>query len=238
MSQGEDLRVILSETPGMSVRRSLSDEAADLLRELILLEKLAPGTPIAERELAEGLGISRTPLKEALRILAAEGLVEYGPTRRLSVADPTLEEIAANLAVLGALEGLAGELASIHATDAEIAEIARLSDEMRACSDTAEPLVFFRLDMGFHKRIVTVARNAPLGVTHGHYNARLWRARFISSRMRPSRENTLAQHDDIVGALTARDAARTRQALTAHLETAVGNIATAMSRLNATEAPR
>ncbi|MEM9782212.1 MAG: GntR family transcriptional regulator [Pseudomonadota bacterium] len=230
-----DIRAVVGGALPSLARRSLGEEAADALRELILLEKLAPGTPVRERDLAEALGISRTPLKEALRLLEAEGLVEYSTTRRPRVANPTIEDIADNLAVLGALEGLAGELSAHHASDEEIAEIAHRCREMRARSDTATPLDFFRLDMAFHRRIVAIARNAALEATHGQYNARLWRARFISSRMRTSRENTLRQHDDIVTALEARDAKATRQALKAHLETAVDNIAVSMNQLNAAE---
>ena len=70
-------------------RKSLAADAADNLREFILLGKLAPGMPVRERDLAEAFGISRTPLKEALRILEAEGLIAYGPTRRPVVADPS-----------------------------------------------------------------------------------------------------------------------------------------------------
>ena len=88
-----------------------------------MLGKLAPGMPVRERDLAEAFGISRTPLKEALRILEGEGLIAYGPTRRPSVADPSLDEINDWLRVQGALEALAGELAFAHASDADLAEM-------------------------------------------------------------------------------------------------------------------
>ena len=94
----------LKEFASLKPRRSLAMEAAESLREFILLGKLAPGVPVRERDLAEAFGISRTPLKEALRILEAEGLIEYGPTRRPFVADPTLVQINEWLRVQGALE--------------------------------------------------------------------------------------------------------------------------------------
>ncbi len=80
--------------PLLKPRRTLADEAADALRELILLEKLKPGIPVPERDLASVLGISRTPLREALKILEHEGLVEYSSTRRPFVANPSLLELA------------------------------------------------------------------------------------------------------------------------------------------------
>ena len=191
---------ILSEAGQVPERRSLSGEAADALRELILLEKLAPGTKVPERDLAEGLGISRTPLKDALRILETAGLIEYVPTRRPRVADPSLEEIAQNTDVLGALEALAGDLACQVATDADIADITALQQHMQEVSDDLPDLDFFHLDMAFHARIVEAAQNAALTQTHGQYNARLWRARFMSSRQVDRRDNTLAEHAAITEA--------------------------------------
>ncbi|GFE52368.1 transcriptional regulator [Roseobacter cerasinus] len=223
----DDLRAFGAIKP----RRSLAEEAADTLREFILLGKLAPGVPVPERDLSEALGISRTPLKEALRQLEGEGLIDYGPTRRPRVADPSMDEISENLAVLGALEALAGELACKNATDAEIAEAARFEEMMRTAPAGTDPLDFFRWDMAFHQTIVRAAGNAPLSETHHAYNSRLWRARFISSKMRTARDATLGQHEDIIAALKARDGAACGQHMRRHLEVAIVNIAAAQARL-------
>jgi DNA-binding GntR family transcriptional regulator len=204
-------------------RRSLAEEAADRLREAILLEQLAPGTPVTERELSEAMGISRTPLKDALRILEVEGLIEYGPTRRPRVANPSLETLRDNINVLGALEALAGELACAVATDADLADIAARARRME--TDSGDALTFFHQDMAFHGAIVAAARNAPLAETHRQYNARLWRARFLSSRQIDRRGNTLEEHARIVAALSARDAPTTARALRAHLRSTIDNIA-------------
>lgn len=218
-------------------RRSLAEEAANTLREFILLGKLAPGMAVPERDLAEALGISRTPLKEALRILENEGLVVYGRTRRPRVADPTLEELAQNLAVLGVLEALAGELACANATDDEIARVTELCNRMSGAPIGTDPLEFFKWDMEFHKTIIRSARNAPLLESHNLFNARLWRARFISSKLRTGRDSTLGQHEDIVDALQKRDAAATAGHLRRHLETAVSNIAKAKGQLDQNSDP-
>jgi DNA-binding GntR family transcriptional regulator len=215
----------LREFSGISPRKSLADEAADTLREFILLGNLEPGLPMSERDLADALGISRTPLKEALRILENEGLVVYGKTRRPRVADPSLQELAQNLLVLGSLEALAGELACRHATDNEIDEAVRLERLMESASEDTEPLQFFQWDMDFHKAIVHVSRNGPLLEIHKTLNARLWRARFISSKMRTGRDSTLGQHEDITEALVARNAKECGKHMRRHLETAITNIA-------------
>ncbi len=214
-------------------RRSLAAEAADNLREFILLGRLAPGMPVRERDLAEAFGISRTPLKEALRILEGEGLIVYGPTRRPSVADPSLDEINDWLRVQGALEALAGELACAHATDAQLDEIETLNASIIEARDTEGQLEAFRRDMAFHQAIVSASGNAALAETHRSYNARLWRVRFLSSQRVASRDAPRRAHLQIVTALQTRDAAASRQALTQHLRTAETNIAAAKADLAA-----
>lgn len=223
----------LREIGSIGPRKSLAEQAADMLREFILLGKLAPGVAVPERELAAALNISRTPLKEALRILEHEGLIAYGPTRRPRVANPSLEEVAQNLAVLGALEALAGELACEMATDAEIAKAAELEERMRLAELDTDPLKFFRWDMDFHSTIVQAARNAPLIASHRTYNARLWRARFISSKTRTARDRTLGQHEDILAALQARDGKACAMHMRRHLEVAIINITAAQKKLEA-----
>ncbi len=215
----------LKQQGGVRPRKTLAEEAADNLRELILLGKLAPGTAIPERDLAEGLGVSRTPLREALRLLEVEGLIEYSATRRPHVADPSLHELTQYISVLGALEALAGETACREATMAEIADIVRLGAQMVEGSDHLPPLEFFKLDMQFHAAIVEASRNEPLIETHRQYNARLWRARFLSSQQADRRDNTMAQHADITEALQTRDANATRRALRDHLKSTIENIA-------------
>lgn len=210
--------------PALGERKTLAEEAADTLRELILLEKLPPGKPVPERELAAALGISRTPMREALRLLEVEGLIEYSATRRPRVADPTLTELAQYLSVLGVLEGLAGEQACENATDGEIAAIGALCRKMEQTSNGDDPLEFFRTDMAFHRSIVEASRNPPLIETHRQYNARLWRARFISSRRRPDRPGTLRQHKEVYEAIARRDGEACAAALRRHLRTTVKNI--------------
>ena len=218
---GLDEADLLLERP----RRTLADIAADKLREFILVEKLPPGAPIAEREVAAALGISRTPLRAALAILVQDGLVDYSVTRRPRVADPSLAEITQNLEVMGALEALAGELACRHATDAEIEEVLELERQMREGESRLAPIEFFRIDMEMHGLIARASHNQALIETHRQYNARLWRARFLSSKRDTGRTKVLDQHATAVRALAARDATATAEVLRAHLASTVGNIA-------------
>ena len=205
-------------------RRSLSEETADTLRELILTEKVSPGAAIPERDLAELLGISRTPMREAMRLLETEGLIEYSATRRPFVANPSFEMIKHYLAVIGSLEALGGELACKKASAQQLQHIQQLNEQMQNTSDGGDPLDFFKLDMKFHSSIVAYSANQPLIETHRQYNGRLFRARFVSSRLRLKRAQTLQQHQHITDALLAREPQKTAFYLREHLESAVENI--------------
>jgi len=140
--------------------------------------------------------------------------------------------VSENLIVLGAFEALAGELACKHASNAGITQILELCDRMRNASLETDPLNFFSWDMEFHQSIVRAARNAPLMEFHRVYNARLWRARFISSKQRTSQDTMLGHHDLITEALQKRNGSEARRQLRRHLKTAVVNITAALSTKN------
>ena len=231
---GEDWTEELKGFANLKPRRSLAMEAADSLREFILLGKLAPGVPVRERDLAEAFGISRTPLKEALRILESEGLIEYGPTRRPVVADPSLDQIIDWLKVQGALEALAGELSCSVASDKDITQIAALKADIVRLNSAGKRLEAFRRDMEFHSAIVAASGNQALVETHTTYNARLWRVRYLSSQRKVGLTKTEEQHAEIVAALQARDVARSREALRRHLQTAEQNIAAVLATVSDT----
>ena len=116
-----------ADSPGDAIAPRLLHEAVvDRLRDMIVQGELEPGTKLNERVLCTVLGRSRTPLREALKFLASEGLVELLPNRGAIVAKLDPERIKQIFAVMGALEGLAGELACRHASDADINEIRAL----------------------------------------------------------------------------------------------------------------
>lgn len=111
-------------------RKRLGDQIADVLRKQILLGELAPGRNIPERETAEALGVSRTPLREALLILEGEGLVLMAPAKSPIIANPSVEDLIQLLLVQSALEGLAGECACERITDDELDRIQVMHNEM------------------------------------------------------------------------------------------------------------
>lgn len=225
LKQAVSIKDILKEDISAERPRSLAEQAADKLRKLILLEKLPPGLPVNERELSELLCISRTPVRDAIRQLEQEGLVDYSETRRPRVADPSMNTLEQWLLVQAALEGLAGEMACRHGTDQELSTISRLHKKMVKFANSNDRLRLFRLDMEFHCAIVAAAHNPALIESHNQYNSRLWRARFVSSQRKANRAQQMRKHQGIVDALMARDEKAAAEALSGHLRNAIHNIA-------------
>src|ERR1700741_5067253 len=114
-------------------RQRLHDTVVDHLREFIVEGVLAPGTKLNERELCERLGISRPPLREALKVLAAEGLIEISQNRGATVSKMSEAEIWETFEVMSGLEAFSGELACQRITPAELAQIKALHYAMLAC---------------------------------------------------------------------------------------------------------
>lgn len=197
--------------------------AARLRRE-ILTGALPPGSLLKERENAERLGVSRTPFREAVRILGQEGLLTLRPLRSPVVADPTLKEVLDEIVVLRQLELLSGELACRKARDAEIADIRRLAEAVAADHADGDKVDVFDLDMGMHRAIVAAGHNAALFRTHGEYLSRLWRIRFLSARQRKDAPETLGDHARMVEALENRDPDTMKAAIGAHLDRLVTNV--------------
>lgn len=201
-----------------------AEQIAQQLRREILRGTLAPGAPIKERDNAAEMGVSRTPMREAIRILAQEGLVVLRPSRSPIVADPTIKEVGDAIDVLSVLELLSVRLACEHATDEEIAAIRRIERQIAEGYDTLDDLDRFDLDMQFHIAIVRASHNETLAETHGAYLARLWRARYLSAIRKRSRDRVIEQHKAIVAGLEARDVDAAQASLREHLEHLLINV--------------
>ncbi len=213
-------------------RQRLADQIADALRNQIILGELQPDDNIPERETAAALGVSRTPLREALLILEGEGLIKMSPARSPRVSNPSLENLTHFLFVQSALEALAGECACDEMTDSEFKHIESLNLKLLDISEKSEPIEFFKTDMAFHEAIVASTKNTALIKTHKQYNALLWRVRFMSSRKKIKRVSTLQDHCEIVEGLRNRDKDKTSGVLSRHLRSAVNNIASIYGKEN------
>jgi DNA-binding GntR family transcriptional regulator len=199
------------------IRRPLHEEAADRLRDLIVQGRLVAGIRLNERLLTSQLGVSRTPLREAFKVLATEGLVELLPNRGAIVSQMDPVRLAETLAVMGALEALAGELACLNATEAQINEIRALHYEMLAYHARGDLAGYFKFNQAIHLKIVKHSGNAVLFNIYRQMNGNVRRARYMANLSRERWDAAVREHDAILAALSARDVKRIKVLLADHL---------------------
>ena len=211
---------------GPIARRPLHEEATDRLRDLIVQGKLASGTRLNERLLTAQLGVSRTPLREAFKVLATEGMVELLPNRGAIVAPMDPVRLAETLAVMGALEALAGELACERATEGELNEIRALHFEMLAYHARGDLAGYFKFNQAIHLKIVKYSGNAMLFNTYRQLNGNVRRARYMANLSKERWDAAVREHGEILAALGARDVAKIRELLSDHLANKVPSLLT------------
>jgi len=207
----------MDDTPLPISRPSLHDAIVGRIRDMIYDGDLKPGDKVPERALCDNLGISRTPLREALKVLASEGLLDLLPNRGARVARLTPEDVDEMFPVMGALEALAGELACQRMTDADLFEIKALHYQMAMHHARGQRAEYFALNQKIHERIMAAAGNGLLVAMYNGLAGRIRRARYISSITADRWKQAMAEHEDMISALEARDGARLAQVLHGHL---------------------
>jgi DNA-binding GntR family transcriptional regulator len=198
--------------------RSLHEAVTARLRDLIVAGELPEGSRIVEREICDQLGVSRTPLREAFKVLAVEGLVEILPNRGAVVIRIGPAEARDMLRVIARLEALAGELACANATEAEIKTIRAQHDEMLKLYRRKQRAEYFRLNQEIHLAIVRMARNEPLRAMHALLHARMKRIRFRGNDIPGNWAAAVADHDEIIQSLERRDGKALSAVLQRHLD--------------------
>ncbi len=199
-------------------RQSLHDQLVARLRDLIIEGDLAPGDRVPERELCERIGVSRTPLREAFKVLAADGLIQLLPHRGATVARLTVTDIEEMFPVMGALEALAGELAADRISEEGIAEIQALHYQMVLHHKRGELAPYFRLNQQIHEKILAAAGNDTLSGIYRGLAGRIRRARYLANVSKARWAQAVAEHEAILKALVARDGPALGRILNDHLK--------------------
>ncbi len=194
--------------------RALYEEVAELLRQRIFSRELEPGSWIDELKIAEDYGISRTPLREALKVLAAEGLVTMKVRRGAYVTEVNEKDLVDIYHLLGLLESDAAGVVARHATDAQLRELLGLHEALEAATPDRER--FFAINESFHMRLLEIADNR-------------WRNQMVADLRKVMKLNrhhsllksgriaeSLAEHRAVMAALQARDAAQATQKMLEH----------------------
>ena len=199
-------------------RLTLHHQVAARVRDMIIEGELEPGSRVNEGALGASLGVSRTPLREALKTLAGEGLIDIVPARGAIVRKVTPEAVAAMLEVMAALEPLAGRLACARATDAEILGVRRIHDRMLGLYARRRRLEYYKLNQAIHTEIVRLSGNAELATVHGVMQARLKRVRFLGNSGPENWAAAVAEHEEMMAALESRNGTALVKVLTRHME--------------------
>jgi DNA-binding GntR family transcriptional regulator len=192
--------------------QSLADKAYHAIRDRIVSLDLAPGALIDERALVDELGMSRTPVREALMRLAQERLVEVYPRRGMFVTGVDLRELARLSEVRAVLEPEAARLAAERATDAERADLAALADEIAAADD------LMGLDERIHRAVYRAAHNELLETTLEQYYMLALRIWSMAGDRAHELEEAVDAHRALLDAIVDGDAGRAADTMHAHVE--------------------
>lgn len=185
---------------------------------MILSGELGGGERVPEQRLCERFGISRTPLREALKVLGSEGLLELLPNRGARVATVSAAAVDEIFPVMGALEALAGELACARLDEAQLVEMRALHYQMALHHARGEAPAYFRLNQQIHQAILQAAGNPTLQAQYAALAARIRLLRFQARMDRRRWDQAMAEHEQMLAALEARDGPRLAAVLRGHVE--------------------
>ena len=199
-------------------RTGLHERAAARMRAMIIRGELEPGSSMQETKLSDALGVSRTPLREAIKLLAAEGLVQLRPNRSPRIADIETDNILELFEALAGIERLAAELAAQRMTKRELQRLRLLQTRMENHHRDGKLDDYFAINGEIHGLIVRAAKNAPLREAHETLLSRAERARYLALGAERRWSNSVEEHSGILAALEARDGDLAGRLLSAHVQ--------------------
>ena len=204
--------------PEAAEAESLSDRAYYSIRELIVTLELPPGSIVSERELQDRLGVGRTPVREALRTLARERLVDVYPRRGMFVSGVDVRDLAGLSEVRLTLESRAARLAAERATAGDRAEIGRLLEELEATRGALDERKLIDLDQRIHRHIYECTHNPFLEATLNEYYVLTLRIWFLALDRVVRLDDAVNEHRELLEAIQDGDGARAEQAMRLHVQ--------------------
>lgn len=198
-------------------RVALHDQVVARLRTLLIEGRIAPGAKLNERELSALLRVSRTPLREAIKLLASEGMVDLLPNRGAVAVKLTEADIRNTFEVLAGLEAMSGELAAERMSEDELIEVRAMHFEMLASFTRRDLSNYYRLNTLIHAAINRAAGNPVLTSTYQSINARVQSLRFRTNQNEAKWSRAMQEHEVMIQALQARDGAAMREVMVRHL---------------------
>ncbi len=208
---------------------TLSQRVYEHLREEILADRLAPGTELSEVALSRELEISRGPIREALRRLAAEGLITMRPRRRAEVRSLTTQELIDAYQVREALEVMAVRLAVARITEADLARLEDLIDQMAGHARRQAVAGFFAANVAFHELLCELSGNEELRETHHRLEGEIGRFQDRTLALRGNNlDSSVSEHRAILAAVRLRDADKAAQLTADHIRVPVQRLQAAL----------
>jgi len=199
------------------VPNSLHAEVAAQLRARIFSGELMPGTFLDEVRLAEQMSISRTPLREALKVLTAEGLVRHEPRRGSFVNEVTEQDLDEIFPVIALLEGECAREAAVNATDADVDALEALHDKLQRHAKAKRINDYYAVNFAIHEAIIALANNRWLAQVIADLRKILKLARLQQLHAPGRLEQSLSEHMAVFAAMKARDPAGAEAAMRTHL---------------------
>ncbi len=214
-------------------RQTLHQGLLERLRQMIQDGELPPGTRLSEQALCQQFDVSRTPLREALKILAADGYVDWRANRGIRVAEIQTAEVVAAFELLGALERLIGEVVCQRLTVDDMQGLEAMHADMVRLHARSMRAEYFRLNQAIHAALARLTRNLVIADVYGSIQSRVYRARALSNTEQLRWDESVQEHERIMTALRARDPARLVAELVAHCKATEAVILRELARLDA-----
>ena len=199
------------------VLNSLHDEVAAKLRDRIFSGDLAPGSFVDEPALCAELAISRTPLREALKVLTAEGLLRHEPRRGCFVSEVTERDLDDIFPVIALLEGRCAFEAANNVTDADLVALEQLHDRLNRSARASRINEYYEANFAIHEAIITLANNRWLAQVIGDLRKIVKLARLQQLHAPGRLDQSLSEHMAVFAAIKARDAEGAEAAMRTHL---------------------
>ncbi len=218
-------------------RSSLQTQAVNKLRSEIVEGLWRPGTRLQERLLCERYGISRSPLREAFQVLAAESLIDVTPNKGVVVTAPTPALALQHFELLRTLELLGVRLACEHASDQEIGAIVAADQAMNACAAAGDMPGFFRANNQVHRLIVLASGNNALADVHLVTSRQLIRIQNLNGPLEHVASEGVGEHDEIIAAIERRDIKSAIALFSRHLDTVEDNLRARLRQFEVSPSP-
>jgi DNA-binding GntR family transcriptional regulator len=196
----------------------------DRLRRLIVESHIKPGERVPELEISKDLGVSRTPIREALKVLASEGLVELLPLRGAVVKTFSRKDAADMLEVMGLLESFAAQKAC-KADQKRIDQVMAMHEKMRVMYEKGKRPEYFELNQKIHDALVSMADNEALSMAHNALSKRMRSLRYSGNSTPDNWRGALEDHELIAQALAQRDVKKIKRAVQTHFDNTIQRVA-------------